>query len=446
MKIPWSPPSADAILGAADPDSLRRIMDHMRHNSQETRYLHWDDLRHRKRAEGMTMAEEWASLKLLRSGTSRVLPLVSTAGERAQFVLTDEMSQMLMQVDKRCGGNVGALTPFTGDDRDRILVSSLYEEAITSSQLEGANTTRKAAKEMLRTNRTPKTHGERMILNNFLAMDQIRADAATPLTLDSILEIHRLISAETLEDADDEGRFQLEDDTRVGVYWNTNGVDSLIHTPPSADLIPGRMSRLCDFANGVADSRFLHPVLRALTVHFWIGYDHPFVDGNGRLARTLFYRSMLGAGYWLAEFLSISSILRKRPSKYVRSYLLCETDGMDLTYFFIDQLQVVIRALDAFDQYLARRRQELETVSAILRGRSDLNHRQLSLLGRALRHPGEEWTIAGHQATHRVVYESARQDLLSLERLNLLDRFRRGQAYVYVAPFDLDRRLKEVSA
>ena len=45
----------------------------------------------------------------------------------------------------------------------RYLVNSLMEEAIRSSQLEGATTTRRVAKELLRSGREPKDRGERMI-------------------------------------------------------------------------------------------------------------------------------------------------------------------------------------------------------------------------------------------------------------------------------------------
>ena len=86
-----------------------------------------------------------------------------------------------------------------------------------------------------------------------------------------------------------------------------------------------------DFANSSAESPFVHPVVRAILIHFMIGYDHPFVDGNGRTARALFYWSMLRSGFWMTEYFSISSILRKAPSQYVRSYLHTESDDGDTT-------------------------------------------------------------------------------------------------------------------
>ena len=57
------------------------------------------------------------------------------------------------------------------------------------------------------------------------------------------------------------------------------------------------------------------------------GYDHYFADGNGRIARTSFYWSMLHHGYWLAEYLAISKILRAAPGRYGDSYQYTEDDG-----------------------------------------------------------------------------------------------------------------------
>jgi Fic family protein len=446
MKVPDSPPDVFAALDTETRNQLvlRGVLEG-RFLSVDTkgRYLHWDDQKHRQPPPGYSHSQWWGLTKVARNSVGRKLPFVSTAGTPATYVLTDLMSQMLMDIDRRCGGSIGSPSNLDGADRDRLLVSSLQEEAITSSQLEGASTSRKIAKQMLQENRRPVTLSEKMIHNNFAAMQYIQQDHHSPLSVEEICQIHQVITSGVLEDPNDEGRPQLPEDKRVSIYWQTNGVDQEIYRPPPAELLPARLETLCDFANAnEPENGFLHPVLRALTIHFWIGYDHPFADGNGRLARTLFYRSMLGSGYWLAEFLSISSILRKRPAKYARSYLLCETDALDLTYFFMDQLEIIKRALDALDTYIARKRSDLEAVSSLLGGRRDLNHRQIALLSGALRNPGAEYTIASHRAIHSIVYESARQDLLELSETGLLERFKAGRAFVFRSPLDLNKRLK----
>ncbi len=179
-----------------------------------------------------------------------------------------------------------------------------------------------------------------------------------------------------------------------------------------------------------------------------IGYDHPFADGNGRTARALFYWAMARSGYWLMEFLSISQFLRKAPRQYVQAYLHTETDRNDTTYFVLHQLDVIRRAIDGLHDYLARKTEELRELTRLLgRGwlRERLNHRQAALLTHALRHPGETYRLARHQAVHNVVYQTARVDLLELERLGLLEKTKQGNAFAFHAVDDLEQRLEVVS-
>jgi Fic family protein len=98
-------------------------------------------------------------------------------------------------------------------------------------------------------------------------------------------------------------------------------------------MLPQRLEALCQFANKPQEKASLHPVIRAILLYLWQGYDHPFRNGNGRSARALFYWRMLREGYWLFEFISISTVLKNASAQYGRSYLYTETDDNDATYF-----------------------------------------------------------------------------------------------------------------
>jgi Fic family protein len=169
------------------------------------------------------------------------------------------------------------------------------------------------------------------------------------------------------------------------------------------------------------------------------------VDGNGRTARALFYWSMSVQGYWLAEYLSISRILKKAPTQYARSFLYSETDSNDLTYFLDYQLTVILRAIDELQEYLGEKVKQIRRVEALLKRSAQLNHRQLALLSNALRRPGARYTIKSHQRSHNVVYETARTDLLELADKELLTADKRRRAYEFVAPADLETRLRRYS-
>lgn len=178
-------------------------------------------------------------------------------------------------------------------------------------------------------------------------------------------------------------------------------------------------------------------------LHFWVAYDHPFMDGNGRTARALFYWSMISAGYWLIEYVSISTILKTAFAQYARSYLYTESDENDATYFIVYHLEVLLQALAKLEDYIERKVNQIRTIEKRLRGRSDYNHRQLALLSHALRHPGAKYTIKSHRASHNVAYATARQDLLTLADDNLLEARRAGRKTLeFFSPEDLDERIR----
>jgi Fic family protein len=221
----------------------------------------------------------------------------------------------------------------------------------------------------------------------------------------------------------------------------------VLHRPPAARDLPERQQKICDFANTpVTEGSFIHPVVRAILLHFMIGYDHPFADGNGRTARTLFYWSMARQGYWLTEYLSISRILKKAPAQYTRAYLLTETDAGDATYFLLYQTQVILDGLAALHRYLEQKQREQARLRAQLRNLptrdKQLNHRQTALLSHALKRPDEYFTIESHQRSHQVAYATARADLLTLvDRGLLVETLQGGRKKVFYPAPDLREHL-----
>jgi Fic family protein len=446
MHLPEHAPSLENTFAKLLPARMGAVMQHA--NPLPTgKYLHWDELRRRPVPEGLTHAEWWAAVTLSRVSLFQQLPLLDKQGKPFVFTTPSPVAIDLHHIDRNAAGHIRATAgaPLQADSQ-RYLISSLIEEAITSSQLEGASTTRKVAAAMLRSGRKPRDLSERMIFNNHLAMAHLRSLRDVKLTPAHVLELHRILTQDTLENPEDAGRYRCDDEVHVvDVRDNT-----LLHEPPAHTELAERMQRLCDFANAdEASLPFVHPVLRAILLHFMIGYDHPFADGNGRTARALFYWSMARSGYWLMEYTSISHILRKTPAQYMRAYLHTETDKNDTTYFLLHQLQTIRQAIAALHEYVARKsREQKETEQLLasspkLRGR--FNHRQVALLNHALRNAGEAYRVDAHQRSHAVVHQTARRDLLELEEQGLLEKTKQGTAYVFYAPADLRERLSTLS-
>lgn len=410
-------------------------------------YLHWDKLRQLPPAWNLSSEQWWLQIKVAREADLRPIPLTDAQGNQLRYGLTDDILRGLHRIDQRGGGEVAmeSTVMSEGQARQRFLVNSLIEEAIRSSQLEGASTSRQVAKEMLRSGREPLDRSERMIVNNYRAIQFMREEMGDELTPEAVLQLHRILAEGTLDEPDAAGRLQRPDEDRVAVY-DRDG-DPPIYRPPPAEQLPQRLSALCAFANEEdIGGPFIHPVIRAVLLHFWLAYDHPFVDGNGRTARILFFWSMRTQGYWLAEYLPISRIIRMAPQQYARAFVETETDGGDITYFLIHQLRVIETAIDDVYAYVQRKTAEVRDVERLLKDDVGLNGRQLALLTDAVRDPAAAYTFDSHAASHRVSHETARADLNDLADRRLLVRRRQGHKYLFEPAPDLPERLKESPA
>ena len=441
MRFPQIPPTLqDLMSNLKEPARLGELLSLMQKSLLQRNYFHWDKLRRYPAPEGFTHREWWLALKMSRTG--KPIGLKDKKGKPFAFSVPGLVMEELHQIDLGSGGLVSVPEPMTNPHtRDRYLVSSLMEEAITSSQLEGAVTTRDVAKEMIRTGRKARDTSEQMILNNFAVMQKIRALKASALTPELVFQIHRLVTEKTLEDPTAAGRFRHEDEERVVA----DDFGTVFHDPPVAGELPARLEAMCAFANAETPDFFVHPAVRAIVLHFWLAYDHPFVDGNGRTARALFYWAMLHRGYWLFEFISISKILKKAPAKYGRSFLYTETDDNDLTYFLIAQTQVIRRAVLELHEYLERKKTEVKMVESQMRALDCFNHRQVEIIHHALKHPDQRYTIAGHQNSHQISYMTARSDLVDLGNQGILNQKTQGKLRIFLAPADLQERLSKLA-
>ncbi len=441
LKIPQKPPELEELIHRIGPEKLFQILEQVRALPRTARYLHWDRLKSMTPPEGLSTEAWWVGLKMNRGYAFKKIPLKDTQGQPFQFMVTDFISEKLHYTDLSAGGRIGIPEPVTNPDtKDQYYVSSLIEEAITSSQLEGAATTREVAQEMLRSARPPRDRDERMILNNFQTMKQIGTLKLEAMTEGLLLSLHRSVTDETLEDPTAAGRYRLPGEDIAVI----DAEGRVLHTPPSAEELPARMKAMCAFANGETPGYFVHPVLRSLMLHFWLAYDHPFVDGNGRTARALFYWSMLHHGFWLFEYLSISSILRKAPIKYARSFLYTETDDNNLTYFLHYQIEVIQRSLNDLHKYIELQSERVRQMEQSLQGTVLLNHRQRALVAHILRHPKRRYSIAGHQTSHAVSYQTARTDLFDLADRGIMEKRKVGKLWYFTPTTNFETKLTDL--
>lgn len=425
--------SSDLFVDAARFERAVRLIPNLGDLTRE--YRPWRKVQSIARDRGLNPEDAWAALKLLRRDNTELLELVQPNGNQFSWCSGPFMLEPLHRIDRATGGsgpyslegNRGILA----DDahRHRIHIRSLMDEAIESSLIEGAAQTRKDAIDLLRSQRPPRGIGERMIVNNFVAMQQIKQWLDRPLSTEMLLDLQGILTEGTLKEPEQARRLRRSDEN-IRVFYEPD--DRVIFTPPSAGLLPERLSKLCAFANATHEGdKFIHPIVKACILHFMIGYEHPFADGNGRTARAVFYWHALRHGYTLFEYVPISERIRHGVSKYPQAYVDCEEDGGDLTYFILYKLDIIEQSLTLATDHLKEEEARITRSERLLRLSKNLNLRQRLLLEHALRHPRTLYTVKSHAHSNGIRNVTARNDLQGLVRLRLMTTSKNGREVIY---------------
>lgn len=430
--------SFDEIIKNIDTSDLINVMGKFKETDEKGRYLHWNDFKYKKNDKDINIDLAWAATKMSRLQSNKKINI----GEyQFSFCVPDSLQRDLHTIDKKSSGYIGTNNPESIDGvNNKYLVHSLImEEAISSAQLEGASTTRKIAKKMLELDRKPKNKAEIMIVNNYFLMKKALEMKNENLSIELILNFHEIATMGAIENNAVCGEFRQTDDIYV-----RNHLQEVVYTPPEAAKLYDLMSDLCNFVNTPHDCEngelFIHPVIKAILLHFFIGFIHPFGDGNGRTARALFYWFMMKSGYWLFEYTSISKLIKKAPVQYAKAYLYVEDDELDTTYFLYHQVDIIIRSIDELNSYLRRKQQELaDFLTRIQNSKkaSELNFRQIDILKKAAKEPGRQFIAKSISIEYSVSENTARADLKGLEDKGLLLLVGNSRVRTYISPSDL---------
>ncbi|MCG2726106.1 MAG: Fic family protein [Elusimicrobia bacterium] len=416
MKIPETPPKYTEVLknnreeiinALIDPE----VIDFLTKEEQE--YNYWDKFKYLKMPKNLDPKIIWSCREIRRSGKLIDSPIKSKDSQYFSYTLTPVIEKTLHQTDRNMPFIAAEFSQDAFDSR-AMIIRSLMEEAIASSRIEGAAATRRKAKEMLATKKKPSNSSEQMILNNYTAINYIRKLKEKPLSKEILLDLHRILSEETL-DSKEIGRFRqspLDDNVEI---IDSDG--TVLHKPPHGKYVESMLNDLIEFAN-TNKGAFIHPLIKGILLHFWLAWIHPFCDGNGRTARAIFYWYMLKEKYWAFEYLSISRIVLNKEGQYKRAFLNTELSG-DLTYFLMFNSKIINEAAKEVHDYIKRRLKQECLETDILKKFSMLNQRQRKIIFHAKAHSGRIYTIRRHQIQNNIAYATARSDILGLVKLGL---------------------------
>jgi Fic family protein len=313
------------------------------------------------------------------------------------------------------------------DIESELFADSVIEEAWASNVIEGAFTTQKRAQELVRQNLPPRDKHELMMKNNYQAMLYILEQRQKNLTVELILEIHRRITQDTLDDPKYSGSF------RDGDVFIRDKTGALIFQPMAAAHIEACLRNLVEWANHQAEKDFVHPVVKACIIHFYLVFVHPFSDGNGRTARALFYFYLLQHGYDFFKYFSISAIIANQREKYYKAIKEVEDHDNDLTYFLLYSTDTVMRSINEISsritkKYMTDRIYKMTDFKGII-----LNKRQRKILKMIIERDIKVVTTRSYEKIMKVSYGTARSDLNDMAAKGLLQKQPHGKGFLYSA-------------
>ncbi len=366
------------------------------------RYLHWDKLQYYDCGD-YGRESLWYLMKTIRTSTCR---RVAIGGLSMTYNMPDRFLEPLHKIDLALSSDMIPIEGFDDKRKVTLSVSSMMEESIASSQMEGAVSTTKEAKRMLRNNMPPRNMSEKMILNNYRAMEFIRSNLSKELSPELIRELHGIITEDTLESRGFKGEFRRDDSIAVRDILT----GETYHEPVSHGMIEPMMKDLCRFVND--DSEYIHPIIKGILIHFIVAYIHPFMDGNGRISRSLFYWYTMKKGYSVMEYLSISKAIKDHKGGYEEAYQLSETDGNDVTYFIDYNIRMLMSSIEMFSGYLRKKIDERRHMRDLM-DTDNLTQRQIDILV-ALMNSDMPQTVYELSAKIGVSPQTVRNEIIAL--------------------------------
>ena len=285
--------------------------------------------------------------KVIKYRTRLKKELIKLEDKSFTFVETHLMKE---NVDKIKNFWKSSSYSFKDSYKKELIFDTLLSEAFHSSSIEGAHSTKKRTEEIIKKQLTPEDKSERMIFNNYKALEYIFQDKEKKLDDEFVLSLHKMISENTLDEKEDEGVYR-----NAGVDITTATQKVIFRPTSNIETMMKMITKLYLFTNSNNDdseAEYIESIYKIISFHFLYGYIHPHFDGNGRTLRVLFTHLLGQNGFDMFYYISLSEIIHlseKRKKEYEKAFIDVEENELDLTYFIYYIQDIMIEALQVLD-------------------------------------------------------------------------------------------------
>lgn len=404
-------------------------------------YVSWEEIAEREPLPGLSTEETWGLLALVRRLNRFAFPIPTVSGIDYWYNITRDGQHLLEYIRHHCREDSVMHTMLHEREGHRFLVRAQIQEAVASCRLDGVILDQGIMGRMLKESRTPKDSSERLVLNMYEMLSELERHLDEPFTAELAYALYERL----LRDVNVSELERGERKTNLAGTRNTEGL-------LDADSQRERLERICEYANLKTGDPDEPAACRGYMILSAMAYWHPLPDFNDTVGRFMMRLFALKRGFPALAYIPTSLMMQRwfdgelpagtvRFDTYRRRQVLpSEIDGTADMLIYLELTSAAIAALRNYIDITLR--QEAELLGRLDRGER-LNYRQRSVLSRALVQPDAEFRIAEHQKTHKVVYQTARADLLDLVERGYLHMEQRGKAFVFVPVSDLQRRIAE---
>lgn len=225
-------------------------------------------------------------------------------------------------------------------------LKAMEDEIISTLTIESIDFSRDSVRKILR-GYAPMDESEKRIYGLKKGLEFI-SDLANAISEKNIHTLYDLSIGQYLPD---------EDKLKPGAFYRHDTVyivgQELEHTGLSHNKLPEYMGKLVHFIN--TDST-MNDLIKAAAIHFYIGYLHPYFDGNGRMARLMHLWYLTHQGYSSALFIPFSGYIERSRKGYYKAFSTVEDNEkisglIDITPFIVYFIENVYNQLgDALPQ------------------------------------------------------------------------------------------------
>lgn len=223
--------------------------------------------------------------------------------------------------------------------RDALLRSAHSSTAIEGNPLSFEEVTALSEGRELMVTRKDKQE----VLNYIEALEKIPELAKTSkFEKKNLLEIHKIVTKDTLENPDDVGVFR---NRHVVVGNKITG--EVVFNPPITEQVPKLIDNLIKWFNSEKVNE-IDPVIEAGIVHYEIVRIHPFIDGNGRTARIMATLTLYKRGFDVKRFFALDDYYDNDRLSYYEVLKKVDQNTLDLTEwleYFTDGVAISLKAV-----------------------------------------------------------------------------------------------------